>query len=117
MSVGYGVDLPSFLYDGNETRKVNELQSIMAELTVGKMLNVKLDMGSAKYYIDANNNSTKDSGEAEASSIVVAIKDSQIGGLSSAVNGLKVKDIFPTRTGVLTLLNENATIYYKIYEI
>jgi len=104
LKLGYGVDLPDFLYNGNETRKVNDLQAIISELTVGKMLNVKLDAGSSKYYVDSNNNSVKDLGEAEASSIILSIKDTTINGLSEKINSLTVADVFPNRTGFLSLI-------------
>ena len=107
LHLGYGVDLPDFLYNGNETRKVNELQTIMSELTIGKMLNVnvKYNATDKKYYNDKNNNSTLDAGEEEVSSIIAAMSSSTINNISSTINTLTLDKVFPNPTGLLALID------------
>ena len=107
LKTSYGVNLPDFIYVGHENDSVNELSNIINDLTVSKMLSVnpKFDTSTKKYFNDKNNNTAKDDGEEEVSSLVAAIADSKIGEISGKLNELTLDKVFPNRTGVLSLIS------------
>lgn len=105
----YGVDLPSYIYEGNETKTVNEISEIINDIELSKILELKYDDTFETYYTDNNNNKMYDSGE-EVSAVLNSIATTKVDELAGKIKTLTIKDIFKTRTGILSLIAEDTTI-------
>ncbi len=106
----YGVELPAYIYIGNEDKTVNEITNIINSVTIAEIMNYKYDI-TVGYYLDKNNNNRYDEGIDEvASPLLNAIADSTVNSLNDRIKTLKVKDLFTDTTGALSLIPADTEI-------
>ncbi len=93
----FGVTLPTFL-ENYKTSNISQLGSIINNLQLSEILDYKYKNGS--WY----------KGDQQITGILSALAGYTVNNIDSAIDNLTIKDVFPDRSGVLSLVAESTPI-------